>query len=163
MIYELRGVGEIQEIIYYKSGLEIGLGNGGACAKVQTSYGKRKVSCRMELWLNKDKQSNMNTMIGSVERMKGREGAQGNKLQIVWRLRMEVRHGEVSTLWQRPRGEQGCTGDDDRENRRGRIGVGMDMTNATEPRRGGKPQYNYRKSQSPTSKENMNTAATILR
>ena len=71
MIYELRGIGEIQEIIYYKSRSEIGLRNRGACAKVQRSYGKQKVSCGMELWLNEDKWSNMNTMIGSVEGMKG--------------------------------------------------------------------------------------------
>ena len=41
---------------------------------------KMEVSCGMELWLNKDKWSNVNKMIGSVERMKGQEGAQGNKL-----------------------------------------------------------------------------------
>ena len=80
MIYELRSIGEVQEIIYYKSGSEIGLRNGGACAKVQRSYGKWKVSCGMELWLNEDKQSNMNKIIGSVEGMKGQEEAQGNKL-----------------------------------------------------------------------------------
>ena len=39
-----------------------------------------EVSYGMELWLNKDKQSNVNEMIGSVEGMKGQEGAQGNKL-----------------------------------------------------------------------------------
>ena len=71
MIYELRGIGEVQEIIYYKSESEIRLRNGGACAKVQRSYGKWKVSCGMELWLNEDKQSNVNTMIGSVEGIKG--------------------------------------------------------------------------------------------
>ena len=80
MIYKLRGIGEVQEIIYYKSRLKIRLRNGGACAKVQRSYGKWKVSCGMELWLNKDKQSNVNKMIGLVEGMKGQEGAQGNKL-----------------------------------------------------------------------------------
>ena len=42
MIYELRSIGEVQEIIYYKSELEIGLRNGGAYAKVQRSYGKWK-------------------------------------------------------------------------------------------------------------------------
>ena len=80
MMYKLRGIGEIQEIIYYKSRLKIRLRNGGACAKVRRSYGKWKVSCGTELWLNKDKQSNMNKMIGSVEGIKGQEGAQGNKL-----------------------------------------------------------------------------------
>ena len=80
MIYELRGIGEVQEIIYYKSGLEIRLRNGGTCAKAQRSYGKRKVSCGMELWLNEDKQSDVNKMIGSVEGMKGQEGSQENKL-----------------------------------------------------------------------------------
>ena len=39
-----------------------------------------EVSCGMELWLNKGKRSNVNEMIGSVEGMKGQEGAQGNKL-----------------------------------------------------------------------------------
>ena len=32
---------------------------------------------------------------------------------------MEVQHGEDSTPWQRPRGKQGHTGDDDREDQRG--------------------------------------------
>ena len=41
---------------------------------------KTEVSCGTELWLNEDKQSNMNEMIGSAEGMKGQEGAQGNKL-----------------------------------------------------------------------------------
>ena len=80
MIYKLRGIGEIQEIIYYKSRSEIGLKNGGACSKVRRSYGKQKVSCGMELWLNEEQWSNVNTMIGSVKGMKGQEGAQGNKL-----------------------------------------------------------------------------------
>ena len=71
MIYELRGIGKIQEIIYYKSRLEIGLRNGGTCAKARRSYGKQKVSYGTELWLNEDKWSNVNTMIGSVEGMKG--------------------------------------------------------------------------------------------
>ena len=39
-----------------------------------------EVSCGMELWLNEGKRSNVNEMIGSVEGMKGQEGAQGNKL-----------------------------------------------------------------------------------
>ena len=39
-----------------------------------------EVSCGTELWLTKDKWSNVNKMIGSVEGMKGQEGAQGNKL-----------------------------------------------------------------------------------
>ena len=39
-----------------------------------------EVSCGTELWLNEDKQSNVNEMIGSVKGMKGQEGAQGNKL-----------------------------------------------------------------------------------
>ena len=41
---------------------------------------------------------------------------------------MEVRCGEDTTPWQRPRGKRGDTGDDDREDQRGRIGVRMDMT-----------------------------------
>ena len=44
---------------------------------------------------------------------------------------MEVQCGEDTTLWQRPRGERGNTGDDDGEDWRGRIGVGMDMTLCT--------------------------------
>ena len=71
MIYKLRGIDKIQEIIYYKSGSEIRLRNGGACAKVQRSYGKQKVLCGTELWLNEEQWSNMNTIIGSVEGMKG--------------------------------------------------------------------------------------------
>ena len=43
---------------------------------------------------------------------------------------MEVQCGEDTTLWQRPRGEQGDTGDDDGEDRRGRIGVRMDITSS---------------------------------
>ena len=70
----------------------------------------------------------MNKMIGLVEGMKGQEGAQGNKLQIKWRLCTEIQHRENTTPWQRPRGKQGDTGDNDREDRRGGIGVGMDMT-----------------------------------
>ena len=41
---------------------------------------------------------------------------------------MEVRCEEDTTPWQRPRGKRGDTGDDDREDRRGQIEVGMDMT-----------------------------------
>ena len=41
---------------------------------------KTEVSGGTELWLNEDKRSNVNEMIGSVEGMKGQEGAQGNKL-----------------------------------------------------------------------------------
>ena len=40
---------------------------------------------------------------------------------------MEVQHGEDATPWQRPRGEQGDTRDDDREDWRRWIGVGMDI------------------------------------
>ena len=41
---------------------------------------------------------------------------------------MEVQCGEDSTPWQSPRGEQGHTGDDARDDQRRQIGVGMDMT-----------------------------------
>ena len=41
---------------------------------------------------------------------------------------MEVHHREGTTPWQRPRGEQGDSRDDDGEDWRGWIGVGMDMT-----------------------------------
>ena len=39
-----------------------------------------EVSCGTELWLTKDKRSNVNEMIGSVKGMKGQEGAQGDEL-----------------------------------------------------------------------------------
>ena len=109
LIYELGGISEVQEIINYKFRSEIGLRNGETCAKIQRSYGKWKVSCGTELWLNGDKQGNMNKIIGSVKGMKGQEGAQGN-----WRSDMEktqlhgkdleVNEGIPEMMTEKPRG-----------------------------------------------------------